>query len=227
MTPRTPSDRTNVAIDIETCGLGAEEVVTVVGLLPPDRHASVVLNADGRRVGAGALQARIAEAARHPVEVSVVDGERALLEALARLAFERVDRTANRLVAYNGDTWKGGFDLPFLRTRCGRRDVEWPLAGYTFTDVYPLVEKRFNTTVETPDDGRGSRDDLVSAHRLLCAPAREFDPLDDSAAAVECFRSGAFRRLVQHNVSDVHRTLDLAELACRYAPWRSFDDYKL
>lgn len=221
------SDRTNVALDIETGGFGVDEQVTVVGLLPPDRHATVVLNAGGRTPDADEIARRVERCAGHPVDVAVAADERALLADLGRVVFERVDRGSNRLVAYNGDTWSGGFDLPFLRTRCGRRDVEWPLAGYTFTDVYPLVRKRFNTTVESSSGRDGSGDDLVTAHRLLCEPDREFDPLDESAAAVECYRSGDFDALVQHNVSDVHRTLDLAELACRYAPAKFFDDYKL
>lgn len=223
----SPSDRSNVAIDIETCGFGARERVTVVGFLPPDRHCSVVLNAGGRSVDGAHVAGRVAAAADHPVDVAVADDERDLLASLARVVFDRVDRPSNRLVAYNGETWNGGFDLPFLRTRCARLGVDWPLDGCAFTDVSPLVRRRFNTADGSGTAGDGGRNDLVTAHRLLCEPAREFDPLPESAAAVECFHAGEFVPLVQHNVSDVHRTLDLAELACRYVPARYFDDYKL
>lgn len=219
-----PSDRANVALDIETGGFAADQRVTVVGLLPPDRHAHLIVNTGDREPRCTGIVDRVEVASGHPASLTVTDGERGLLEALAAAVFERVDRTANRLVAFNGDTWQGGFDLPFLRTRCGRLDVEWPLDGYTFTDLYPLVKKGFNTASD--DESRGGND-LVTAHRRLCAPAVEFDPLADSAAAVDCYRSGNFESLVLHNLSDLHRTLDLAQLACRYAPARFFEDYKL
>lgn len=49
--------------------------------------------------------------------------------------FDWFDKEYNRLVAYNADSWKGGFDLPFVRTRCIQRGVEWMFDGVTFADL--------------------------------------------------------------------------------------------
>lgn len=227
MTPFDPRDRTNVALDIETGGFGASDPVTVVGLLPADREVTVVVNSAGRAIDSDRLAREVRASASSPVDVTVATDERALLVELGNVVFERVDRHGNRIVAYNGETFTGGFDFPFLRTRCSRRGVEWPFGGYTFSDLYPMIEQLFNTTVSSGAGEDRSGTDLVTAHRLLCHPEREFDPFEDSAEAVDAFRAGEFSELVLHNASDIHRTLDLAELACRYVPARAFDDYKL
>ena len=59
---------------------------------------------------------------------------RELLEESRQVVFERLNRDYDWLVAYNAESWKGGFDLPFVRTRCIRQGVDWVFDGVLFAD---------------------------------------------------------------------------------------------
>lgn len=120
--------------------------------------------------------------------------------------FDRFDHDYNRLTAFHGDSWKGGFDLPFLRTRCIARGVGWVFDGLTYADVWDPVKKRVNTTV-----GYWGKTDAVNsldgAHGILLgddppsvvteeAPDhswyadREYDPFASSGSASYCYERG-------------------------------------
>lgn len=222
--------RSYVAFDIETSGLESSQAITVAGLLPPDRHASVILNTECREPDEQDIISVVEDMSRNKLELQVVPDEQALLDELAHLVFERFDKEYNTLIAYNAETWRSGFDFPFLRTKCKQHEMDWPFAGVSFFDLFEVVEKRFNTTVaEKSDDGEGpmEKNDLVGAHRLLCQPDNEFDPFEDSVRAVSCHYNGDWTNLVLHNVSDLHRTLDLGEVAKQYASPRDLKSYKL
>lgn len=57
------------------------------------------------------------------VQVSVHASEAALLDAVGEFVRERFRSRDVLLVSFNGETWRGGFDLPFLRTRYAAHDV--------------------------------------------------------------------------------------------------------
>jgi hypothetical protein len=50
--------------------------------------------------------------------VAVARDETALLTNLAAFVTKRLDSDTHYLTAYNGETWNGGFDLPFVRSAC-------------------------------------------------------------------------------------------------------------
>ncbi|MFW6029052.1 MAG: ribonuclease H-like domain-containing protein [Halanaerobiales bacterium] len=53
------------------------------------------------------------------------------------------------LVTYNGENWRGGFDFSFLRTLIAKEykdTATWPFKYMPHLDIYPLFDKRFNTT---------------------------------------------------------------------------------
>jgi len=53
------------------------------------------------------------------------------------------------IVTYNGENYRGGFDFAFLRTLFAkkyREQVNFPFKGVKHLDIYPLFDKRFNTT---------------------------------------------------------------------------------
>ena len=50
------------------------------------------------------------------------------------------------IITWNGENWKGGFDFPFLRSKCIQEGIEWKLAGVKHLDLLPLVRKYINTT---------------------------------------------------------------------------------
>lgn len=66
-----------------------------------------------------------------------------VLSALKQEHGERI-----RLVTYNGENYRGGFDLPFLRRRYieSRLQDRWPFKGLRHLDMLPLVQTRLNTS---------------------------------------------------------------------------------
>jgi hypothetical protein len=207
-----------VAFDIETTGFGVDDVVTVVGFAFP-MGVRVFVQTAGRN--ADGLEARVRDRVDGHVGVSTHTGERELLEAVGEFAIDRFRDSEILLVAYNGETWKAGFDLPFLRTRLARCGVEWPFRDVPYADVMPIVTQRFN--IATDDEGSAS--DLVSVYDTLCTGEySDLDPFGESAEAVTAFEKARFEVLVMHNVADVLRTRELGRLAQSYC---SKSDFKL
>lgn len=198
-----------VAFDIETSGLGADAVVTVAGFAH-DPGISLVLNTDGRDADcdhlADALETRLSET----VSLTGCPDEQTLLEVVTDIA-DRLDEDSHYLCAYNGETWRGGFDLPFLRSRCVASGCAWPFAGLAYVDVLEVVD-RFET------DGKTDLDGVYDA--LVGEPT--CDPFDDSGEAVTAFEAGDWLPLLLHNAADVRRTRALARLAERYVPTSDF-----
>lgn len=48
------------------------------------------------------------------------------------------------ICTYNGENFRGGFDLRFLRTQFAINRIPWPFRGMRHLDCYPLIEKKFN-----------------------------------------------------------------------------------
>ncbi|OYR40788.1 hypothetical protein DJ82_06765 [Halorubrum sp. Ib24] len=207
-----------VAFDIETTGFDVDDVVTVVGFALPLGCRVFVRgdpDTDGEAVGAV-----VGDAIDETVSVSVHASEAGLLRAVGEFAVERINGEDVLVVAYNGERWRGGFDLPFLRTRLAVTGVAWPFQDVPYADVLPVVEKLFNTS----RDGE-SRDDLVGAYAALIGDGvNATDPFTDSAEAVTAFTAGRTTALVQHNAVDTLRTRALTLLAEQYC---SKSDFKL
>ncbi|EMA57493.1 hypothetical protein C470_14543 [Halorubrum distributum JCM 13561] len=153
------------------------------------------------------------------VKTSTHASEHGLLTAVSGFVEERFRDADVLLVAYNGERWRGGFDLPFLRTRFARLDIPWPFTDVPYADVLPLVTKRFNTTVDGDEHG-----DLDGAYDVLCdGTYGELDPFAESSEAVTAFENGEFAALASHNVADVLRTRDLGRLAEQYCSKSEFN----
>jgi hypothetical protein len=122
------------------------------------------------------------------------------------------------LVAYNGERWNGGFDLPFLRTRYATHGLRWPFADVPYADLLPLISDRFNTTVDGEEENS-----LTAAYEVLCGGSDgEIDPFDDSSEAVTAFAEGRYAELALHNLADVLRTRALGNVAERYCSKSEF-----
>lgn len=198
-----------VAFDIETSGLGADAIVTVAGFAH-DPGISVVLNTGGMDADEPHLTEALETRLPVPVSLTVCPDERELLGRVTGLA-DRLDKDSHYLCAYNGETWRGGFDLPFLRSRCVASGCAWPFAGLAYVDVLEVVD-RFET-----DDVS----DLEGVYNLLIGEPT-CDPFDDSGEAVTAFEAGDWLPLLLHNAADVRRTRALARLAERYVPTSDF-----
>ena len=217
------TDHRQVAWDIETTGFGYDDYVTAMGFWWPDGHADLLCNIRGDEAAVERYETQLSEAADIPVRVTPVEDETELLRAATRVVFDRFDRERNRLIAFNADSWKGGFDLPFLRTRCLVRDVDWPFGGVQFADLWEPIKKRMNTTEITPGGSSADTNDLTGTHGLLfgrseVSPSvleevpddhtwhgeRRYDPFEDSGSAVIRHREGDHLDVLRHNLADVH-----------------------
>jgi uncharacterized protein YprB with RNaseH-like and TPR domain len=160
----------------------------------------------------GELETAVQDHVETYVQVSTHASESALFQAVAGFVEKRLRVEDVLLVAYNGERWRGGFDLPFLRTRAATLGVEWPLSGVPYADLLPVVTRRFNTTVEGDEQS-----DLPGVYAVLCdGGLNETDPFADSGEAVEAFADGRLVDLVVHNVVDVLRTQAIGRVAERY-----------
>ncbi|WP_254863089.1 ribonuclease H-like domain-containing protein [Halovivax gelatinilyticus] len=206
-----------VAFDIETTGFSVRDEVTVAGFAFP-LGVRVFVQSGGR--DASGLESRVQDRVECHVQLSVHASEAALLEAVGAFSRDRLAGDDVLLAAFNGETWRSGFDLPFLRTRLSMNDVAWPFDEVPYTDLLPVVSKRFNTTI-----GGDECRDLVGVYDALCGGSvGELDPFVESSEAVAAFERGEFVALVLHNVADVLRTRELGVLAERYC---SKSDFKL
>lgn len=202
---------THVAFDIETTGFETSARVTVVGFALP-LGCRVFLNTARRSVDRTALESRLCELSGTELELSAHPSETALLEAVATFLDERIAPRDYLLVAYNGERFTGGFDLPFLRTRYSLQDLQWPFDGIPYADILPLIKSRFNTTADGEE-----HNDLESAYdALVDGDLSAVDPFSDSSEAVDAFEAADFEPLLAHNIADVRRTKALASLAERY-----------
>lgn len=206
-----------VAVDIETTGFDVSDTVTVVGFALPLGcrvfvHRRDVNVTTSEASDAESLSSAVGDRVDHHVQVSEHSTESALLEAVGEFVATRLADDDVLLVAYNADTWQGGFDLPFLRTRLARADLEWPFTSVPYADLLPLIRKRFNTTVAGESDAS-----LPAAYAALCEGAvNAVDPFEDSAEAVTAFEDNEYADLVVHNVADILRTAALGRVTRRY-----------
>jgi uncharacterized protein YprB with RNaseH-like and TPR domain len=111
------SDLDPVAFDIETSGFGDGAVITVAGFAH-DLGESLICNLNGDdEADQQALVTALDAHSERPVQLELVEDEQALLKAIASFATHQLDGDRHYLTAFNGETWNGGFDLPFCRTR--------------------------------------------------------------------------------------------------------------
>ena len=199
-----------IAFDIETSGLDDSAVLTVAGLAHSLGEV-LILNTAGRAANSGRLEHALRTESVGDVEVLLADDEEALLGTLHRIAHDRLDDEKHYLTAYNGETWNGGFDLPFVRTACISHGLDWPFPNIAYADVFSFID-RFDT-----NDEKG----LVEVYDKLIGK-ESCDPFENSGAAVDAYENGAWEKLLLHNLADVQRTQELARLSENYIPQSDF-----
>jgi len=208
----------HVAFDIETTGLDATDEVTVVGF-ELELGCRVFYQTSGRDTDSNDVETAVQDRTGIHIEVSAHQSERALLEAVSAFVATRLRSADVLLVGYNAETWHGGFDLPFLRTRYAACDVAWPFRDLPYADVLPIIRDLFNTMMDGDDPAA-----LDTAYEILCAgEAGAADPFNDSGDAVAAFKHGRFEAVVLHNVADIRRTGQLSSLAQRYCSKSDFN----
>lgn len=198
------------ALDIETTGTAPDDRITVIGLDVP-MGSRLFLNTDGREYSE-AISERLRNEFARVVNITVHDSERALLEGFRAFVTERFgggdhsDRDEFKYAAYNGETWNGGFDLPFIRTRCREHDLAWPLQG-PYIEVIEVIGNRFNVSGRSLETTYGE---------LVGEGLNSRDPFEESGEAVRSWERGEFEPLLRHNLVDIRRTRELVAVAERY-----------
>jgi len=238
------TDRSHVAWDIETTGFSWNDKITVCGFWFPAGHATLLLNAES----SPSVEGRVFEERLElltddlTVRIQVCPDEHDLLESLHDVVFEQFDTEYNRLIAFNADSWQGGFDLPFLRMRCLANDYPWVFEGMQFCDLWDPVKKRINTTCTTYDTTTDVNT-LVGSHNIIFKeysntalgdsteymPYRDnpYDPFDDSGNAVYSYKRGEYMPILKHNLADVQRTWELGEVVRQFVPGKDITTKKL
>jgi hypothetical protein len=204
-------DLSPIAFDIETDGLEPGSVLTVAGLTT-EMGSWLALNTAGRDADSKRLAADVEHESGSNVRVSVFRSEERLLAGLEDFTKQTINGDRHYLTAYNGERWSGGFDLPFLRWSCVRRDAPWPFPDVAYADTMDIVEG-FDT---------GDVSDLVGVYDDLIG-GDDCDPFNDSASAVATHEDGDWVPLLLHNLADIERTRELAVLAGRYIPKSDFN----
>ena len=200
-----------IAFDIETSGLDDDAVITVAGFAH-SIGVSLILNVDDRDADHAALVNKLEYHANGTVSLEIADDEQELLEAVSEIATSQIDGDRHYLTAYNGETWNGGFDLPFCRTRFLNHDMDWPFDDLAYADMMEAIVDRFDT---------GDKRDLVGVYDQLIGNDT-CDPFEESGEAVDAFEAAEWLPLLKHNLADIQRTRELAQLADRYVPQSDF-----
>ena len=205
------TELTTIAFDIETTGFETEDELTVVGF---DSAVSsrVFLNTGGT-TPPSALADRVNGTLQTSIQLSRHDSEQGLLDELSTFVTSTLTQRDAKLVAYNGERWNGGFDLPFLRTRLCTHGLKWPFGTLPYVDAMDVFEKRFNTSEDTLSGVYGE---------LIGSGLNDLDPFTDSGEAVTAWKNGTYEPLITHNVADIRRTRALMNLAERYCSKSDF-----
>ena len=210
---------TPISFDIETTGFGSESVVTTVGFVMP-LGCRVFLNTAAQPVAIEDLESRLEDTFETTIHLTEHQTEPELLAAVTEFAQESIAPHEYMLVAYNGERFRGGFDLPFLRTRYIRHDLRWPFVDIPYADLMPIFNDQFNTVIADE-----SASDLERVYEtLIDEELTSLDPFESSKAAVPAFENGDFEQLLAHNIADILRTDKLATVAERYC---SKSDFRL
>jgi hypothetical protein len=232
-----------VAWDIETTGFNWNDVITVSGFWFPAGHATLILNTETPTIDTNGYDGQI-EAVREELDVRihVCEDEHDLLHKMDEVIFEQFEPNYNRLIAFNADSWQGGFDLPFLRTRCFVHDHSWMFDGVEFADLWEPIKKRINTT-NTTYNSATDINSLTGSHAILfnsdnpdalIDPEEHphyrdypYDPFTDSSSAIYSYQHGEYFPILMHNLADVHRTWELGELVRAFVSAKDITTKKL
>jgi len=134
-----------VSFDIETTGLLDTDIITTFTLFHENTY-QVWLNLNGDTVEKEEIQQKVIDTSELDVRIHPQNTEQELINSIRKYISDEIELRTTILTAYNGETWKGGFDISFIRSRCLSNTVEFPFKDVAYTDIMPIFSKkdRFN-----------------------------------------------------------------------------------
>lgn len=148
----------NISMDIETEGFagGNGDQITVIGLHPDNKTYDetnedeykdptiMLVNIKDKDVSQETIINNL-EQYGVDTKIKFFTSEFDLLDTGLRAVVNKLTKDHHRLYGYNAETWGGGFDIPFIRTRFIKNDIEWFLDGIYFVDFLNEIRKHINT----------------------------------------------------------------------------------
>lgn len=201
----------NIAFDIETTGLDSvNSEITMIGFEPDDENDNTIflINTDPFEN----VEEQLRKENSIQIDYVLFDSEYKLLNKGLRMISEQLNTEQQRLYAYNGKTWDGGFDIPFIRTRCIQHNIEWILHDIYYIDVYPSIKKDIYTQKQ---NNKKSYNDLDNAHEILSNKTIK-DPFDSSKEAT----NSKIIPVIKHCYADIRRTKNLFNIILEYTKAR-------
>jgi len=128
----------NIAFDIETEGFagGNGDEVTILGFHPESTKdkSLFLVNKKDKDIDEREVWEELQDIPVHNTIVIFYNSEYELLNTGFRNLIQNMDVKNQRFYGYNAETWGGGFDFPFLRTRFIKHNIEWYLDGVYYAD---------------------------------------------------------------------------------------------
>lgn len=85
------------------------------------------------------------------------------LQELSNFLTKEKEHNMVRLIGKNTDNYRGGFDIPFLRTKYMMLNASWPFKGVENLDIGPLIKSLLQTKtyeIKTPSKSSLNKPDL-------------------------------------------------------------------
>lgn len=193
-----------IAFDIETLGFCADNPITVIGMYN-GTDMVISINTEGDDIDDRNIDG--------VDELIVNKTETELLESIPRML--NMFEIPHTLCAWYGETWKGGFDIPKVRTACVKNGVSWPLENENYLELIEVYRKRFNTTVPEASFGR-SKDPWVSFAEFigLDVDGMKMSEVKDAISSAD-YTTDDLHQWADENGNDVP-TSDVSELDVVY-----------
>lgn len=137
-----------VPFDIETTGLYDTDVITSFTLEHNQEYISW-LNSNGETIDSS-IESELRQESGADVSVHSCTNEGDILSSVGEYLNDNFNKDSTLLIAYNGEVWKGGFDISFIRSACLRTGEEFPFIGFTYVDLMPIFGKKDRFNVKHP-----------------------------------------------------------------------------
>lgn len=160
-TDRGPGYYRYHAFDIETEGTRATNKMTTLTLEDDGEFVVFARAPDGEPANPPSLEDRVEMKTGESIALVPCESQAEILTECRTYIEDNFSLERDILTAYNGETYRGGFDLKFLRTVAIREGIpeQFPFTNYPFTDVYDVIvgRDRINTDMPNVPSKRGTK----------------------------------------------------------------------